>query len=943
MNNLLDPDKFELITGAAPDGDLIFTSTDSRGTPGALNQYVTQKLGYPKSLMPDEKDLARGFAIWEAGDRKLAFVVTVGHGSSLAALEENLDGALSSALSAKIGSIWIPLMGTGAGGLSHLESLKTTVKVLQRHLGSVAPNARITISLPQSLSEAEYAALYTAAYGTQYPRQPILQSLDQEVHDLIHASAVLLKLRNEPVPEVTTTVFFLTLTVADILKWSGTDRMPQIAKRFAQFVRGRGAGEYASLWSEYFRVTVNDLTELDIGPAPNQPILSRNLIYWANLARDQAKLRSRSRASLDDFIRVLSTQLRGNVGRAVARLGVAVKDFYNQTSSAAGQHLQNRDPVTRRMLNDQATLDDKLGFSRYVDAMAQFILSDQTSGPLSISIEAPWGYGKSSLMAQLRNRLDPARQDKKGGQEGTATFRRAKEILFGKREYTDGWAKDNANKDILKAETWTVWFNAWKYESSEQVWSGLMDALVKEISARLPPAERELFLFRLNLSRIDDGLVRRRVHERLAEAGWGVIKWGLAGLAGLVPVTLALKAYGHDINHIPAVTVLGVAISAVTYFLRRKKILDEPAKFSLSDFFRIPDYQKNSGILHQIQADLDNVLTLATQLHRAAGGSSFRIVVFVDDLDRCAPGKIASVVEGISSFLAGDRSEFFFVIGMDPQIVASALDNAHKDLRTQLPQLYRETPLGWRFMDKFIQLPFTIPARHQEYTDNYLAAICATQATVSDLRKNSATGDISNAPANRRATNSGISTSDDRSNDDATTLPPIDSPTLHSRLSETVMAENVDVRTVMNDVMSRSHCSPREIKRILNLVRFVLHLRVARIISEKKVPPLAAYASWIVLGLRWPELVRWLEWGFGELHSTDDLALKNRLARRLHSFESLAAAHAFDDWGKELRLQLNKTDEVLWTQDRTLYRFLQEEAQRNHDARLSTAAEVGLF
>jgi hypothetical protein len=39
----------------------------------------------------------------------------------------------------------------------------------------------------------------------------------------------------------------------------------------------------------------------------------------------------------------------------------------------------------------------------------------------------------------------------------------------------------------------TVWLNAWKYESTEQVWAGLADGIVREIASRLDPVEREWF------------------------------------------------------------------------------------------------------------------------------------------------------------------------------------------------------------------------------------------------------------------------------------------------------------------------------------------------------------------------------------------------------------------------------------------------------------------
>ena len=66
------------------------------------------------------------------------------------------------------------------------------------------------------------------------------------------------------------------------------------------------------------------------------------------------------------------------------------------------------------------------------------------------------------------------------------------------------------------------------------------------------------------------------------------------------------------------------------------------------------------------------------------------IVIFIDDLDRCSPTKIASVVEGISMLLASDTYRCMFLIGMDPQMIAAALEKAHEEIRERLPSYERQ-------------------------------------------------------------------------------------------------------------------------------------------------------------------------------------------------------------------------------------------------------------
>ena len=52
-------------------------------------------------------------------------------------------------------------------------------------------------------------------------------------------------------------------------------------------------------------------------------------------------------------------------------------------------------------VGDQAAIQDSLGFTPYVRAIAEFLINEQTKPPLTISIEGEWGSGKSSFMNQL--------------------------------------------------------------------------------------------------------------------------------------------------------------------------------------------------------------------------------------------------------------------------------------------------------------------------------------------------------------------------------------------------------------------------------------------------------------------------------------------------------------------------------------------------------------
>ena len=56
---------------------------------------------------------------------------------------------------------------------------------------------------------------------------------------------------------------------------------------------------------------------------------------------------------------------------------------------------------------------------------------------------------------------------------------------------------------------------------------------------------------------------------------------------------------------------------------------------------------------------------------------AFRIVVFVDDLDRCSPTKTLEVLESIKVFLGMEG--FVYIIGLSQDIVTKLIDIAYKE------------------------------------------------------------------------------------------------------------------------------------------------------------------------------------------------------------------------------------------------------------------------
>ena len=80
-----------------------------------------------------------------------------------------------------------------------------------------------------------------------------------------------------------------------------------------------------------------------------------------------------------------------------------------------------------------------------------------------------------------------------------------------------------------------------------------------------------------------------------------------------------------------------------------------------------------------------------------------RIVLFIDDLDRCEPNKVIDVVEALQ--LLVKTKLFVVVVAIDPRYVCRSLET-----RKYVNILNRSTtPTGMDFLEKIIQIPYRVP------------------------------------------------------------------------------------------------------------------------------------------------------------------------------------------------------------------------------------------
>ena len=206
----------------------------------------------------------------------------------------------------------------------------------------------------------------------------------------------------------------------------------------------------------------------------------------------------------------------------------------------------------------------------------------------------------------------------------------------------------------------TVWFNAWRYEQEEHPIVPLVGTIVRELEQRNP---------------------RTRVGKSFSA------------------LTKALKAFAYGVSVTPSVNVPGLA--GVGTSVAFKDVADRYEQLT-------KDTLVDRSLYYGAFTELDAVCL----------DDDIRIVVLIDDLDRCFPDRGVKLLESIKLALA--QPGFIFILAVAREVIEGYLQHRYstdygiKDFD------------GKRYLDKIVQLPFQIPPA-SERMPQFCAALLGSQ------------------------------------------------------------------------------------------------------------------------------------------------------------------------------------------------------------------------
>jgi WD40 repeat protein len=132
------------------------------------------------------------------------------------------------------------------------------------------------------------------------------------------------------------------------------------------------------------------------------------------------------------------------------------------------------------------------------------------------------------------------------------------------------------------------------------------------------------------------------------------------------------------------------------------------------------DYGKHLGLMQQVKQDLaalSDRLTVGAhnqeELKKFFPRGPARVILYIDDLDRCPPTRVVEVLEAAQLLL--NTKLFIVVLGIDDRYIARALEEVYRGVLKR-----RGKPSGIDYLEKIIQIPYRMRPISPATIENYL-------------------------------------------------------------------------------------------------------------------------------------------------------------------------------------------------------------------------------
>ena len=472
------------------------------------------------------------------------------------------------------------------------------------------------------------------------------------------------------------------------------------------------------------------------------------------------------------------------------------------------------------MWADNETAEDLLGFKVHADLLIN-ILNDESVLPITIGVFGDWGSGKSSVLQIVKEEFE----------------------------------KDD-DKDSL-----CIYFNGWTFEGYDDAKAALLNSILKELE--------------------DNKKISAELKDTIKEKAkklWKSIDW-MRG-AGMVMKNVALPAVSAYFSG---------GLSLVPFAYQKmiewgdspEKIIEKLQSEEGKEIFKAfvkegKEEDKNStNAVAEFRKDFSDLL---------AATNFKRLVVIIDDLDRCSPERIIENLEAIKLFLNVPKTAF--LIGADPRIVKYAIEHKYKNNK-EIEEDNNRIVID--YLEKLIQLPYSLPRLSESEVETYISMLICKKE-IGDIKFKNVLNEFKKYRLTNKYSAFGLSNFE---------------KILESEDFGNVKDNVITIPSLVPLITNSLYGNPRQIKRFLNT--YTIRKRLAEVASLQSFDD-AVLAKMMILEYSEPRLFKKLfEWQISQ----------DGMPKEITDIEALCKEKGIDDVISEIK----DTDFKEWSKPKIIKWF----------------------
>ena len=434
--------------------------------------------------------------------------------------------------------------------------------------------------------------------------------------------------------------------------------------------------------------------------------------------------------------------------------------------------------------SDAPSVEDLLGTGSDAETLADLIAATETAAPLAIALIGDWGSGKSSLMLQIQRRVDVLAERSRKDPGNSMFAANVRQVRFNAWDYSDDhvWVgivehlfralaaesdipASTADPEAARSERARLRQLLTDREAEER-------RLAEELRVADETATSRGYLAGLSSPAWAARVVAAAICElgRDVRGSWKILLgWAVLGGAAAGIWVMWGSLVGAAASAVAAVASPGVAAARrlrawhrtgtrivegqrsrldgrqrrlrreITQTRERLAVADAAVRLSafLTDRADGSAYGQYRSLLGRVRADLGQLsadLSQARYQWTSDGAPGLppleRIVLYIDDLDRCPPRKVVEVLEAVHLMLALDL--FVVVVAVDARWLIKSLQHHYRELfgnpagsvtDPSAPGADGNLATPADYLDKIFQIPFALTPPSQDALSHYLRSL----------------------------------------------------------------------------------------------------------------------------------------------------------------------------------------------------------------------------